>query len=62
MKLFWNIVGVVLILAGGTWFLQGIGVLGGSLMSGHPVWEIYGGLAILVGAGLLLYVDRRRTR
>lgn len=62
MKIFWNIIGILLILAGGVWFLQGIDVLGGSAMSGHPQWAVYGGLGILIGAGLLLYVDRRRTR
>ena len=35
MKIFWNIIGVLLILAGGVWFLQGINVMGGSAMSGH---------------------------
>jgi hypothetical protein len=61
MKIFWNIVGVLLILAGGLWFLQGIGIVGGSAMSGHLQWAIYGGLAIIIGAGLLLYVDRPQT-
>jgi hypothetical protein len=61
MKIFWNIVGVLLILAGGLWFLQGIGILGGSVMSGHLQWAIYGGLAIIIGCGLLLYVDRPQT-
>lgn len=59
MRIFWNIIGVLLILAGGVWFLQGVDILPGSVMSGHPQWAIYGGLAILVGAGLLLYTNRR---
>ena len=58
MKIVWDVLGVLLILAGGVWFLQGINVLGGSVMSGHAQWAIYGGLAIIVGAGLLLYVNR----
>ncbi len=62
MKLFWNIVGVVLIVVGGLWFMQGIDILGGSVMSGHLQWAIFGGLGILVGAGLLLYVNRPETR
>ncbi len=61
MKIFWNILGVLLIVGGGVWFLQGIGILGGSIMSGHAQWAIYGGLAILLGAGLLLYVNRPET-
>ncbi len=58
MKIVWSVIGVLLILAGGVWFLQGVGVFPGSLMSGQTQWAIYGGLAILLGAGLLLYVNR----
>ena len=50
MRIFWNIIGVLLIVAGGVWFLQGIGVLPGSFMTGQPQWEIFGGMAILLGA------------
>jgi hypothetical protein len=59
MKIVWNIVGILLILAGGLWFLQGVNVLPGSYMSGQSQWAIYGGLALLLGAGLIVYVDRR---
>ncbi len=61
MKIIWNIIGVALILAGGVWFMQGVGVLPGSVMSGQVQWAIYGGIAILVGAGLLLYINRREA-
>ncbi len=61
MKILWNIIGVVLILAGAVWFLQGIGVLLGSFMSKQTQWAVYGGIAFLLGAGLLLYVDLRRA-
>lgn len=60
MKIVWNIIGVVLILAGMLWFMQGVGELPGSFMSGQVQWAIYGGIAILAGAGLLLYVNRRQ--
>jgi len=62
MKIFWNIIGGVLILVGGLFFLQGIDILGGSLMSGQTQWAVIGGLAILAGAGLLLYVNRNRPQ
>ncbi len=58
MKIVWNVVSVLLILAGGVWFLQGVDILPGSYMSGQSQWAIYGGLAILLGAGLLLDVNR----
>ncbi len=61
MKVVWNIIGVVLILLGIVWFMQGIGILLGSAMSDQVQWAIYGGIAILLGAGLLLYVNRRQT-
>ncbi len=61
MKIIWDIVGIALILAGGVWFMQGVGVLPGSLMSGQIQWAIYGGLAILLGAVTLLYVNRRQV-
>ncbi len=61
MKIIWNIIGVALVLAGGIWFMQGIGVLPGSVMSGQAQWAIYGSMAILLGAGLLLYVNRRKA-
>lgn len=61
MKIIWNIIGVALILAGGIWFMQGVGLLPGSLMSGQAQWAVYGGIAILLGAGLLLYVNRREA-
>lgn len=59
MKKVLNVIAVLLILGGGVWFLQGINVLPGSFMTGQIQWAIYGGLAILVGVGLLV-VNRRR--
>jgi hypothetical protein len=58
------IVGVVLILMGGLWALQGLGYVGGSVMSGAGQW-IWIGLAVLI-VGLLLAVPallriRRRS-
>ena len=57
MKVVVNVLGALLILMGGTWFLQGINVLPGSFMSGQPQWAVYGGLAVI--AGLLLIFRRR---
>ncbi len=59
MKIALSIVGILLILAGGVWFLQGISVLPGTLMSGQIQWAVYGGLAVLVGIGLLVFANRR---
>jgi hypothetical protein len=53
--------GVLLVLAGGVWFLQGINVLPGSFMTGQLQWAIYGGIAILLGIVLIVYARRGRT-
>ena len=53
-----NISGVILVLFGGIWFLQGINVLPGSFMTGQIRWAIYGGIAILVGIILLVTAKR----
>jgi hypothetical protein len=59
MKIALNIIGVLLALIGGVWFLQGTSVLPGSLMSGQMQWAVYGGLAVLIGIGLLVFANRR---
>jgi uncharacterized membrane protein len=48
------IVGVVLILVGVVWTLQGLDVMGGSGMSGHAVWAVIGPIVAVVGAYLLV--------
>ena len=59
MKWVLNVVAVLCILVGGLWFFQGIGVLPGSFMSGESQWAIIGGIAIVVGIGLLIFTSRR---
>lgn len=53
MKIVLSIIGVFVILAGCVWFLQGANILPGSVMTGDPQWSLYGGIAILAGAGLI---------
>ena len=60
MKIFLNIVGILLILAGGTFFLQGINVLPGSYMTGDPRWAINGGIMIVIGIGLMIWAWRKK--
>jgi hypothetical protein len=52
--------GIMLLLAGTIWFLQGIGVLPGSFMSGDPFWA-WAGLACLL-AGLVSVLVGLATR
>lgn len=58
MKKILNIAGVLMMLVGTIWFLQGINILPGSFMTGQIRWAIYGGSTELVGLVLLL-VNRR---
>ena len=58
MKTLLNIIGILVILAGGVFFLQGIDVLPGSFMTGDPLWAIRGGIMVIIGSGLLLWTSR----
>ena len=46
-------VGAVLVLAGVTFGLQGLGLIGGSAMSGKTLWAVTGPLLALVGVVLV---------
>jgi hypothetical protein len=48
-----RIVGVILIIVGTVWGLQGVGFIGGSFMSGEIIWAIIGGLVIGFGIAVL---------
>jgi hypothetical protein len=45
--------GLVLCLVGLVWFGQGIGLIGGSFMTGSAFWAVIGVVAILFGATLI---------
>jgi hypothetical protein len=55
MKTVLNVVGILLILAGAVWFLQGVDILPGSFMTGDPQWAYNGAIAIIIGIGLILF-------
>jgi len=59
MKATLNIVGVILMVFGAIWILQGINVLPGSFMTGQIRWAVYGGIAVIAGIGLLVAARRR---
>lgn len=60
MKIARNILGVLMVLFGAIWFLQGINVLPGSFMTGDIRWAFYGCVAIILGAVLLFMSNRKR--
>lgn len=59
MKWLLNILGVILILVGVVWLLQGINILPGSFMSGHLIYSALGIVVGVLGAVLLAYNSRR---
>jgi hypothetical protein len=61
MRILLNVVGVVCLIMGGVWFLQGINILPGSFMTGQTKWAIYGGLLVVVAIAVLLVANRRRV-
>ncbi len=60
MRIVLDIIGGLLILGGGVWFLQGINVLPGSFMTGQIQWAINGGVAVIVGIVLIAVANLRR--
>jgi hypothetical protein len=55
-------VGVVCLVLGGVWALQGVGVLGGSFMSGSGTWLVIGLLVAIAGVALVYQGLRGRQR
>ena len=60
MRWVWIVLGILLILTGSVWTLQGLDVLSGSRMSGGTVWTVVG--PVVVAAGLVLVVVGVRIR
>lgn len=54
--------GLVLVLAGVVFFFQGIGVIGGSFMSGSTKWAVIGAVLVAGGVGLLAAARFRSGR
>lgn len=60
MKIGLNIVGVILVLLGSVWVLQGINVLPGSFMSGQTRWAVRGSILVFLGLAGLVWANRKR--
>jgi hypothetical protein len=54
------VIGVLLLLVGALWTLQGLGYVGGSAMSGVTLWAVIGPIVAVAGLGLALSRPRRR--
>ena len=60
MRIALTVSGILCLLVGCIWILQGINVLPGSFMTGQTKWAAYGGLLLAVGLGLLIAANRRK--
>ena len=53
------VIGVVLVLIGIVWTLQGLDILGGSGMSGVGIWAVIGPFVALIGVVVALGARRK---
>ena len=57
--------GVILVLVGLVWALQGFDIVGGSAMSGSALWATVGPIVAVIGVALIvvsIVIARRRGR
>ena len=54
--------GILLVLAGIVWLLQGLNVLPGSFMTGQSFWALVGAVCLVLGGGLLYWSLRGAGR
>lgn len=55
-----RVAGLLLVLLGGLWTLQGFGLVGGSFMTGSTMWLLIG--LVVAAVGVFLLARRRTTR
>jgi hypothetical protein len=53
-KPFVVVLGIIVFLFGLVWFLQGTGILLGSVMTGSQFWAVTGALMIVIGTTVIL--------
>ena len=59
MRIVLTIFGVLAILLGGVWILQGINILPGSFMTGDIKWAVFGAVLAVAGAAAIVWGRRR---
>ena len=62
MKIVFNVVGVLMVVMGVIWFLQGINILPGSFMTGQIKWAVYGACMVVAGLIVVARANRRLVR
>ena len=61
MRLTKNLLALIVLAIGALWSLQGIGVIGGSFMTGQSQWLYVGIITMLVGLAGLAWANRSRN-
>lgn len=61
MKIVQTIVGVIMLVLGAIWTLQGANIMAGSVMSGQSQWLYIGIVVAVLGLILLWWTWRRRV-
>ena len=56
------VAGLFAVVLGGLWTLQGLDVVGGSVMSGVSLWAVVGPIVAVGGLALIVVGVRRRSR
>ena len=62
MRLTKNVLALIVLAIGAIWSLQGIGLVGGSFMTGQSRWLYIGIVTMLVGLAGLVWANRSRIR
>ncbi|MER9233830.1 hypothetical protein NKI56_17310 [Mesorhizobium sp. M0622] len=60
MRLIKNLLALIVLAIGVLWSLQGIGLVGGSFMTGQSQWLYTGVVMVLVGLAGLAWANRSR--
>lgn len=64
LRLLAQVFGVALVLAGGLWTLQGLGLVmwpAESFMLAERKWALYGAITVAIGAAMFWWGSRRRV-
>ena len=56
------VLGGLMVIMGGTWLLQGVGILPGSFLTGQTFWAVVGALVLVAGAVLCYFGARSGPR
>ena len=59
-KILLTVIGVLLVVAGGVWTLQGVGYIKGSFMTGTTTWSVVGPVVVIIGLAMAATGLRRR--